>query len=257
MRPIYQKPTIYPEFAAHCLEQYPKEAVGCVVGDGEFLPLDNVAENPEETFRVDKIPRTPMVALLHSHTRDFSTAPSRSDMESQQAMAIPWGIVHCNGERCGSVQWFGDQVEIPTLLGRQFVSGWTDCWCLMRDVYRQQFGITLQNIPRDENWWKREPPHNEPLDLLGYERVIETGFVPISQSEMRPGDILMGRVLSEVVNHCALLLPNGLVLHQLDGKGRLSRRDNLNNWSRLIEFTVRHKSFVDDPDSMPVPYCHR
>lgn len=244
---IYQDATIANAVQDHALADYPNEAVGCIV-DGQYLPLINEADQPQISFARSDYPAD-AEAFIHSHTQDRSTAPSRADMQSQQATALPWGIVATDGKSCSAIQWFGDQVPVPPLLGRTFVSGFTDCWGLVRDVYRTQFGITLQNIPRDENWYRDQPPHGVALDLLGTDRIIETGFRIIDISKARPGDVLLGSILSRVVNHCAILLPDGLLMHHTDG--RLSRREPVNNWMKLIRYCVRHESFLNNPDAVP------
>ncbi len=235
----------------HALAVYPEESVGAIVSgfngaDVSYYPLVNVSETPERAFEIGERPRTPMHAIIHSHTLDPSIAPSRVDMASQQAMGIPWGIVGCNGDTATGIHWFGDEVPIAPLLGRQFVSGFHDCWSLVRDVYRSQFGIVLQNIPRDEDWYKSDPPS----DLLSYERIIETGFVPIDYRDAREGDVILGKVgRAGVVNHCGLLIGNGLVLHQLEGRN--SRKEPVGPWMRFVRFVVRHKSFVDNHARIP------
>jgi len=172
-------------------------------------------------------------------------------MASQQAAGIPYGIIATDGNAVSEIQWFGDELPILPLLGRQFVSGVSDCWCLVRDVYRGQFGIHIHNVPRDNNWFKAEPPHNEPQNLFSMERIIDSGFVSIPKSEALPGDIIAGRVGCSVVNHCGLVLPNNKVLHQLDGDGRLSRSEPINRWMKIISHAARHKDHMADPAARP------
>ena len=245
------QPEIRQAAIEHALVEYPSEAVGAVVSgvdeaDVSYLPLVNVSETPERAFEIAEKPLAPMHAIIHSHTLDPSIAPSRVDMASQQAMGIPWGIIGCNGVTGTDIHWFGDELPVAPLLGRQFVSGHHDCWALVRDVYRTQFGIVLQNIPRDEDWYKVDPP----MDLLSYERIIETGFVPIDYQDSREGDVVLGKVgRVGVVNHCGLLFRNGQVLHQLEGRN--SRKEAVGPWMRFVRFVVRHKSFADNPDRIP------
>lgn len=226
-------------------EEYPAECVGAVVeGESglEYVRLTNTSSSPQVSFTIDERPDSPMLALIHSHTMDASVAPSKVDMASQQAMAIPWGIIGNRDNSPKPISWFGDQVPVEPLLGRQFLSGHRDCWGLVRDVYRTQFGITLRNIPRDENWYKHEPPHGEAENLLGPESISETGFHLVPYTEMRAGDVLLGKIgRSGVVNHCGLLTGDHLILHHLED--RLSRRDPVSPWRRYIQFVARHNDF--------------
>ena len=206
------------------------------VVDGKYVPM-------EKLYEIE----VPVLQAVIQSRKSKSTAPSRMDMVNQQAMSIPWAIFHCNGKTTSELQWFGDQLPIPPLLGREFVSGWTDCWCLVRDVYRAQFGIVLENVPRNEDWSLGETPE----DYFSPENIERTGFKIISPDDARPGDVLLGRVKSKVNNHCALLLKNGYVLQQFFGENHRSRRESIAQWARLVSYVGRHKSFVDDPDSIP------
>jgi len=235
------------EWAISC---FPNEAGGFVY-DGSFHPVENIAEEPLCRYRPAMKPDHPVDGFIHSHTQDPSTAPSRVDMASQQAAGVPYGIVATDGKVASEIQWFGDQLPVPPLLGRPFVSGVSDCWCLVRDVYRTQFGITLHNVPRDPNWYKAEMPHGSPQDLFSVARIIESGFEIVQLKDAQPGDIVAGRVMCPVVNHCGLLLENNLLLHQLDGDGRISRREPIRRWRALISHVARHKSFIDSPESRP------
>jgi len=233
-----------------CRDRFPHEAGGFVI-NGEFVGIENASDEPLINYKPELLPRTPAEAFIHSHTQDASTEPSRLDMASQQAAGIPYGIIATDGEAVTPIQWFGDQLPIQPLLGRQFVSGVSDCWCLVRDVYRGQFGIQIHNVPRDNNWFKAEPPHNTPQNLFSMERIIDSGFVSIQKSELLPGDIVAGRVGCSVVNHCGLVLGNNMVLHQLDGDGRLSRREPIRRWLGIVSHCARHQDHMEDPSARP------
>ena len=232
------------QFLLHAEEEFPREAVGKVVADS-YVRLKNAHEDPEHHFRLERYPDD-AVYLLHSHTqfrtqpltgrRFVSAAPSRADMECQQEMRIPWGIqpMQSNGP-AGPMEFFGDQVMIPPLLGRTFLSGSRDCWCLVRDLYRKQWDIVLPNLPRDEDWYRQDGPE---YDLLSSEQIAAAGFVEIDMAEARPGDVVLGSVASQRTNHTGLICARGLVLHQIEGRD--SRREPINPWQRYIHRVVRH-----------------
>lgn len=241
----------------HAREEYPRQSVGYVrqVDDPfasqpyEYVSLVNDSATPEVNFHVTGYLAPQEIAMIHSRTcpDNTSTAPGRQDMQMQQGSRTPWAVFHCNGTQCSNLQWFGDQLPIPPLLGRKFVSGYADCWCLVRDVYRAQFGIVLENVPRDEDWCLGDHPN----DFFSPENIERTGFKIISKEEARAGDVLLGRIKSKVNNHCALLLEDGYVLQQFSGSGYRSRRESIAQWAKLVTHVGRHKSFVDDPDSIP------
>lgn len=220
----------------HATNAFPCEAVGAVV-EGSYRALVNTSDDPEKSFRVESIPLG-TEALIHSHTRDTSIAPSAHDMASQQAMGMPWGILTCNGVSCSEIEWFGDGAPIAPYLGRKFLSGVRDCWCLIRDIYRQEQGVTgLPNLPRDEDWFERG------IDLLNPETIAAAGFRQIQFDQMQPGDLCLGMLASRVVNHCGIYVGRGLILHHM--RDRLSCREPVKPWERTIRYFLRHESMFD------------
>jgi hypothetical protein len=245
---------------AHGLQEYPKEAVGKVVRFGKgfrYVPLENKHEDPENHFLLDSFPDD-AEAIVHTHTRTVqhefragryvSAAPSQGDMKSQQSCEIPFGILPMgeNGAMT-DIEWFGNKVPIPRLLGRSFLSGIRDCWCLTRDFYQLQWGLVLPNLPRDHDWYRRE---EEEFDLLSEYQIRKAGFDLIDPQEARPGDVLIGSVASRKCNHVGILCSRSRVLHHVAGKQ--SCREGLGIWRRYVTFCARHKDARDwDGELLP------
>ncbi len=224
---------------AHALDEFPNEAVGAVCS-GRYVPLVNTAEDPRRNFQVDDYPDD-VEALIHSHTQSSSPAPSAHDMASQQATGWPWAITACDGSNCTPLEWFGDDAPVAPYLGRSFLSGVRDCWCLIRDIYRQEQNILLPNLPRDEDWFE----HGQ--DLLSPANILNAGFRQIEYQDMRPGDVCLGMLVSRVVNHCGLYVGRGLILHHM--ANRLSCREPVRPWERTIRYFLRHESLLA-PDAV-------
>ena len=221
----------------HAIEQFPKESVGAVIG-GKYIPLQNTHLTPELSFAAPAEAFDNAQALIHSHT-DGNQAPSILDMQQQQAMDIPWGIVRTSKYECSKIEWFGNGVPIEPYLGRKFLDGIRDCWCLVRDWYIKEKGIYLANLPR-EPYWYLPPPHGAGLDLLNENTIADCGFYEIDKSDLQLGDVILGKVASPVVNHAGLYLGNGLVMHHMGSK--LSCKEPLGRWERYCKFYVRHES---------------
>jgi len=215
----------------------PMEACGLIAG-GQFIPCENVHEDPEMAFRIapeiylDVVSRYGRIdALVHSHI-DGPDHPTPSDMVGQMDMAVPWGIVVVRDGVPGNPFWFGDQLSIAPLVGRSFRWGVYDCYGLVRDWYRIHRGIVLPNFPREWAFWEKGQNTIE-------DNILAAGFERIPMAD-RPGDVVGMRILGPVTNHVAVHLGGGLIgHHQID---RLSRMDDsLGKWRNRVTFYARLK----------------
>jgi len=214
----------------------PAEACGVVAG-GEFHPCKNSHPDPEGDFFIgaDELLGIERMhgrieAVLHSHI-EGPDHPSRLDMASQMAMAVPWGIVVVRGGVAQPPFWFGDRAPIPPLIERPFRHGVTDCYALVRDWYRIERGITLPDFPRDHEWWEK----GGNLLLAHFD---EAGFYPIDRPT-EAGDAVIGRVRGSIPNHCGVYIGRGLILHHLCN--RLSRTEPIGPWMKLVTHSFRRK----------------
>jgi proteasome lid subunit RPN8/RPN11 len=236
---------------AHALAEYPKESCGVVVGT-EYIACANTAADPLKDFRIDPLiyakllARGPVRAILHSHP-DGPFYPSKHDMTSQLATAVPWGVIATDGERASLPVMWGDQLPIRPLIGREFMHGVLDCYALIRDAYRlgphelERQGIadwphapvTLPEFPREDAWW-------EAGEDLYRDHFAEAGFRPVERSEVQPGDVFVMKLLtSKKLNHGGLYVGNNLILHHLPS--RLSRREPAGLWMRQFELWLRYE----------------
>lgn len=223
------------DIKAHAWSQYPKESVGAVVG-GRYLPLHNSHPDPHNSFIAVDCPDD-AEALIHSHP-DTQSCPSAADMTQQAVMSIPWGIVSVSGRssQVSEVEWFGEGCPISPLLGRTFLSGVRDCWCLVKDWYtleHPEIGHRLPQLPRDHDWYKDE------IDLLGRQNIADAGFEQVHVSEMREGDVILGRIGARVVNHCGIYWGGNRALSHMEG--RLSRLEVVHHWLKRAECILRHR----------------
>lgn len=99
------------------------------------------------------------------------------------------------------------------LLGRPFVHGSQDCYGLIRDFYRDNFGLTLTNYARPTDWWWNG------LDLYRKYFAAE-GFrsIDVPLNEVRPADLFLVALDAEIPNHAAIYLGDGKILHHRYGK---------------------------------------
>lgn len=121
------------------------------------------------------------------------------------------------------------------LVGIPFKHGSTDCLGLVRHFYKDNFGIEIPDYARADDWWNKG--QNLYMDLYP-----ENGFYPIDVPirDWRPGDLLLMGIQSNVANHAAVIVDDGMLLHHL--WGRLSTLENYRPLYRNCTLaTLRHK----------------
>lgn len=129
-------------------------------------------------------------------------------------------------------------------LGRDYVDGRVHCYQLVRDTYRDSFGIELRDYAIPSNW------NSDELDLIGMIHERE-GFEKLpdwSVKTLRPGDILCIAVGRSNPNHLLIYVgANKLIHHPLN---QLSREEPWHNcWQMTACYVLRHPAV---PDLTPV-----
>lgn len=227
-------------------ERYPEESCGIVV-DNKYLAFNNVADDPLNEFRINERQLVPYLgkiqAIVHSHPMG-PDCPSESDMLQQLAWRVPFGIVSTDGSDCLEPFYWGDDAPIAPLIGRGFRHGVTDCYACVRDYFRVELDITLNDYPREWEWWKNDDEHGKL-----YERFFEReGFFRIDPHEVRQHDCFLASIRSDTPNHAGVYVGRNLILHHLTSRSSsdpsaLSRREPIGIWQKFIcGFWVRHES---------------
>lgn len=137
------------------------------------------------------------------------------------------------------------ELRYEHLLGRKFDHGVVDCYSLLMDLFKDNFGILLDNFARPDDWWI----HSQNLYMDNFS---SQGFsiVDIDVKDLCPFDVLLialpdSRNMGETVaNHCAIYLGDGLIIHHRLGKlseviqYRYALKD-------LTVCVIRHKDIPD------------
>lgn len=212
----------------HAASVFPNESVGIVVND-EYVALENTHENPENHFRI-----APEVlveyegqiqSVIHSHNVDKHPGhPSEADIATQMQWNIPFGIQLINSQGPGNIIWYGDQLPTAELLARPYVFGVYDCFSIWRDYYRIELGISLPNIPRDENFYLNG-------QNLYVNNAKSFGFEQVDNDDLQENDIILLRIRSkEIPNHGVVFLGGDQGLHHMPYKA--SARESVNRYIR-------------------------
>lgn len=225
----------------HAAVEYPREACGVIVASGrrqDYVRCRNVSIEPNEEFRLcpedyaDAEEQGAVIGIVHSHP-DASSRPSPADRAHCEASGLPWHILSWPE---GDLRTLVPSGEIAPLEGRPFVHGVWDCYAIVRDWYRLEYGVTLPDYPREDGWWER----GENLYMRLY---AETGFHPVN-GDLQPGDMILMQIRAPEPNHAAIYLGEGKILHHL--YGRLSQQDIYGGyWAECTRLVLRHESQAD------------
>jgi proteasome lid subunit RPN8/RPN11 len=229
-------------FTRHACSVWPAEGCGVIIRDS-FHWVDNIAEDPFQTFQMDPITLArlqeigPVQAILHSHPYNSDTKqayppewPSGMDMQNWMKGNVPWGIASCDGEGISNLVWL-DEANPEPLIGREFIHGINDCYSLVRDWFRTEYEVTIPNFARGMEWW------HTGKDLYS-ENFESAGFKEISKDDVRIGDCILIKYMSPVINHAGVITGNNELLHHMFH--RLSGRDRLDKWERKVVKYVRY-----------------
>ena len=222
----------------HALAEYPNESCGAIV-DGNYYPCNNIAKDkinhfeisPQEYLKLENIGN--INAIIHSH--DNYPHASKQDMITQQGMHIPFGLIFLKNKSIIGTYFWGDELPPQELLGRPFVHGIYDCYALARDWYRLH-GCRMSDYPREVDWWLTN--EDVILDNIKNERF---DFVGQDIKDIKIGDGLLMTIRTNKINHTAVYIGNGLILHHL--YGRLSCREPLVRYNKYIRYIVRHRDY--------------
>lgn len=227
---------------------YPNEACGVVVSvEGVPIAVEcrNIHEKPRDFFAIDPLDysragdRGEIVAIWHSHPSGLCEATD-VDRVSCETWELPWLIVPLRRDQNGEMV-FGNPVYIEPCgfempyLQRPYVYGVFDCYTLIRDFYKREFGVALPNKFVEYGWWKRGENHF-------VEDFPSAGFVQLIDQEPKRGDLFLMQCEPGNPGHFAVYLGDDTIMHHCEK--RLSRRDVYGGsyWQRHTTHHLRHES---------------
>lgn len=217
----------------HVLKNFPNESGGIVTTDNMFVPLENLAENPELDCKFDSkvfLKYKNIKALLHSHIMKDKPlidprTPSPQDLKTQINTGLECCIVVTDGKEVEEPVWWGDPNHRPDLYERDFIHGIQDCLAFVRDWQYQKRKILMPGFAYAPHWSQNGQ------DYIS-ENYREWGWqdVPFDRTmqNMIYGDLILFKIQSNVVNHLGVYTGNGKVEHHLTA--RLPKSEDLLRW---------------------------
>jgi len=226
---------------SHAKDEYPRESCGVVIvfkGREKYYPCRNISLEPENSFELHPEDYSQacdlgeITKIVHSHPKNFAL-PSEWDMNSIEKGNVPWIIVQPQTESFTETY---PSKYIPSLIGREYVWGISDCYSIVRDYYKKELSISLPNYERRG---EKLSPSENPF-IISYKKL---GFVKVE--EPKKHDIILMFLNGSNPQHVAIYLGEGIMLHQVEG--RLSSKDvygNAGYWWKNTQGFYRHIDLV-------------
>jgi proteasome lid subunit RPN8/RPN11 len=228
------------------------EACGYIVrkdNQMKFIPCENIHQEPFENFAIAAKDYAiadqegELVAVFHSHVEatihNGKMEFSQADRIACEESGLMWVLAILP---FGELKFTAPSGYMPPLIGREFCYGISDCYSLVRDIYRD-IGIQLNNYPRgylDE--WNTVPDWD-----MYEENFAKEGFIEVDKyGKLQKYDVLLMQIQSQKINHVAVMWDcdrNVFIHHLID---RLSEESIYGGyWQRCTIKIVRHSSLFD------------
>jgi len=227
-----------------CESKPEQEVCGFIKAIGSELVIiecENAAEDRVNNFEFsieDSIlaQDKDVVGVFHSHTdcqRSLSTF-SQSDIDAAEEFQKPLYLYVLKTKEWLNYTPNGYNRD---LIGRQFIRGVNDCYSILRDYYRQDLKINLNDYIRDDDIFDGKN------DFI-MKHAEDAGFrVLEGRSVIKKNDVLVFKHFGPYPRHLGVFVGNSRFLHQ--PCSNLSCVDLLaGDWQKRLKFILRHKNFV-------------
>lgn len=126
-------------------------------------------------------------------------------------------------------------MKVDKYLGRDFNYGETDCFSLLRDFYKDNYGINITNYARPDYWWNKGG--NLYISLFK-----EEGFYALEDgTSLIEGDVILVALGANVACHACIYIGDNKILHHpVNKKSKIDVYKGL--WKNYTMITLRHKS---------------
>ena len=229
-------------------KNYPQESCGLVLKSGKksiTVACKNISSDPRSNFTICPIDYAKatelgeVVGIWHTHV-EIPPRASDADKVGCERSGLPWYIVSIrkNGEEFefeGPNRIEPEAFEMP-YLERPYEENVFNCYSIVQDYYKREFGITLSDRPFFLN-------DGTPAHTTFKSAYSEEGFVRLHDEEPKNGDVFMMQISANDPNHLGVYVGAGVFLHHQTG--RLSRKDIYGGfWKKHTTHHLRHKDMM-------------
>ena len=200
----------------------------------ELFPCKNVALDPHTDFAISPSDyigakmRGQLFGVYHSHPVSAGFSPK--DIAYAQQVALPQYLYSIPDKVWSE---YIPPTYNPPLEGRPFAWGFWDCYSIVRDYYRMNFKVYLNDYDRDESF--HTLPNHDILDLY----TKEGGYKAVGITQIKTHDILVFNVANVLPQHFAVFIGNSRIIHHTY-KG-VSRKDLFTgSWHNRLKAVLRH-----------------
>jgi proteasome lid subunit RPN8/RPN11 len=213
----------------------PAECCGFVV-NGEIVPCQNASESPSDYFTIsaEDYVRASSIgeieAIYHSHVngvRGFS----KPDIAACKQSNLPWIVFHSPSADF----FYADPTGHAPYEGRQWIYGIHDCYAILRDFYRREFSIQLDDFDRGEEYeWESKDW------TMFIDNYHQQGFYEVNRPAQK-GDFLLMQIGAPSPNHAGVITgEDNCFYHHLTG--RLSEKSVYGGyWAKVTAKVLRHR----------------
>lgn len=238
-------PSVFSTIVQHAEAEAPKECCGLLLrtesgGGYDVWACRNAHADPENFFQIPvkdhlaAVATGRLVAYYHSHPKtghQFSPA----DLAVSEAACLPLYVYSLVTQRFSLHEPTGRPVPLE---GRFFVFGLHDCAGLVMDYHRQRLNILMPEMTGEERQMKHLTDGFPRMD----DYLERAGFVTVP-TPVEHSVVLMSLTGNGLINHCAVMVKDGNILHQL--MYRTSRLDQYGGyWQERTVKVVKHQSLL-------------
>lgn len=215
----------------------------------KVYPANNISVNPTNTFEIDPVDyircdrRGTICGVYHSHPGN-EEAFSKGDLKYIEEVGVPLYLY-----TVGTGKW---SEYIPAtyhvdLVGLPFIWGLYDCYSIVRNKWRQDLGIFLDDFDRGNDFAQNDESKPLIVNNLAEQGGVIVGRGMDGLAKAKSNDLILFNTESYsriFPLHFGVFLGNSRFLHHPEGK--LSREDFLDeHWIKRVNLVVRHKSLAD------------